>query len=532
MRERRRNAVGPFAASVVVTGFEGATTTVRLRGVGELADPVLTGGDFGEVRVGEITSGELQLENTTGVTITSVAAVASPSDHFVVTLDCPQLDQGQECELPTQLVPKAAGEFTERLTVEVHFAGLEETRQASADLTFVACEAPPAPTASPPNHNFGEVTEPAAVTVQLSNRGSESITGMEFSVNQPFAVAGADACRVGLQPGRTCSFSIRFAPQGEGRFAGEVRVQYSDTLGDFYSATIVALAGEAASGDVSITSVPTGRNPVAVAVGLGSVWVSNIDGLNPTGGSITRIDPSGFEPTTSELGFSPDGIAVGADVVWLGGVGGELGSFDPVTLDVRIERVGEGLSKLAVGPDGFVWAIDVQPQLLLKIDPGDLQVVEAFPIGEESREVVVTDEAAWVTSIREDVVTRVDRQSGAVEAIRVGDAPVGIAVAPDGLIWVANNLAGTVMKIDPKTRLVADEIAVGGRPDGIAVDESSVWVSLSQSRTLLRLDRDDPSNRDSFPTGDTPDGVAVGEGAAWVANFNDDTVTRVSLPAF
>jgi YVTN family beta-propeller protein len=81
-----------------------------------------------------------------------------------------------------------------------------------------------------------------------------------------------------------------------------------------------------------------------------------------------------------------------------------------------------------------------------------------------------------VTGVLDDVVWRVDADSGQVtDTISVGRAPAGIAVTGDG-VWVTAMVDGTVTRLDPETRKVVQTIEVGGRPRGVAVADGSVWV--------------------------------------------------------
>jgi peptide/nickel transport system substrate-binding protein len=61
------------------------------------------------------------------------------------------------------------------------------------------------------------------------------------------------------------------------------------------------------------TTIPVGRSPTGIAVGLGSVWVAN-----NRDGTVSRIDPVRNEVVqTIEVGGSPQAIAVGNERVWV-----------------------------------------------------------------------------------------------------------------------------------------------------------------------------------------------------------------------
>lgn len=110
--------------------------------------------------------------------------------------------------------------------------------------------------------------------------------------------------------------------------------------------------------------------------------------------------------------------------------------------------------------------------------------------------------------------------------IEVGGAPSAIAVG-EGSVWVADNVGGTVSRIDAASgELDGDPIRVGAGPVGIAIGEGAVWVA-SGDDTVTRIDpADDSTARASVRVGD-PSGIVAGEGAVWVASGTDGTVTRI-----
>ena len=140
-----------------------------------------------------------------------------------------------------------------------------------------------------------------------------------------------------------------------------------------------------------------------------------------------------------------------------------------------------------------------------------------------------------------------------------------------GFVWVANTLAGTVVRIDPRAnggQVVGKPIRVGNGPSGIAYGLRAVWVANSVDRTVIRIDpvtgnpgpadlgrrrggrrgrgrrqrlghravgrgslAHRPGRRARFPDttniGNEPAAVAVGRGAVWVANRADGTVSKI-----
>ena len=60
-------------------------------------------------------------------------------------------------------------------------------------------------------------------------------------------------------------------------------------------------------------TVKVGRNPIAIAAGVGSLWVADADD-----DTVTRVDPKrGTVLATIQVGPNPTHIAAGEDGVWV-----------------------------------------------------------------------------------------------------------------------------------------------------------------------------------------------------------------------
>jgi len=61
-------------------------------------------------------------------------------------------------------------------------------------------------------------------------------------------------------------------------------------------------------------------------------------------------------------------------------------------------------------------------------------------------------------------------------------------VAFDGTsIWVTNNVAGTVSKINPTANTVTATVTVGTGPNGVGFDGTSIWVTNINSGTVSKI---------------------------------------------
>lgn len=153
--------------------------------------------------------------------------------------------------------------------------------------------------------------------------------------------------------------------------------------------------------------------------------------------------------------------------------------------------------------------------------------VAQFSAGRESRGVAVGYGAVWVTEEGAGVVSRIDPRTGATVArIPVGRHPEGFAVGL-GAVWVPNWKSDTVSRIDPRTNEVVATIAVRPGPSDVAVGQGSVWVTSEKDRSVSRLDPG--TNRASaiIHTEGRPVAIAAGDDAVWVENFQTNEIWRI-----
>jgi len=65
--------------------------------------------------------------------------------------------------------------------------------------------------------------------------------------------------------------------------------------------------------NLRVKTIGVGKNPDAIAIGAGAVWVASADDK-----SVERIDPRTYDITeTIALGHPPQGIAVASGLVWV-----------------------------------------------------------------------------------------------------------------------------------------------------------------------------------------------------------------------
>ncbi|MDJ0919379.1 MAG: DUF1929 domain-containing protein [Woeseiaceae bacterium] len=97
----------------------------------------------------------------------------------------------------------------------------------------------------------------------------------------------------------------------------------------------------------------------------------------------------------------------------------------------------------------------------------------------------------WNVNPDNDSVTVVDTVMQAVVAeIPVGDEPRGLAIAPNGSVWVVSKGAATITVIDPATYSASDVLflTVGSQPHGLVVGATTAYVALEATGEVVALD--------------------------------------------
>jgi DNA-binding SARP family transcriptional activator/DNA-binding beta-propeller fold protein YncE len=277
---------------------------------------------------------------------------------------------------------------------------------------------------------------------------------------------------------------------------------------------------DARSGRVT-RSFAVGREPRALALGFGSVWVADYRDQ-----TITRVDPRTGTTATIPVGGNPTGIATAGGAVWAWTLEGLLVRIDPrfneadrsIRLQAQTEHVGM-LGGIVAG-GGFLW-VAAPPTAVFRVDTanprrharfvpaagaggpiaywddrawvagsGEVVPVDARTLTEDTeisvgdaRGLAFADGSLWVVSGGPghmggvvQALRRVNLESGLIDyPFRVGSDPFAVTVAA-GSIWAASRSDGTVSRIDPSQNKLVETVSVGASPTALAADRDGVWV--------------------------------------------------------
>jgi ABC-type transport system substrate-binding protein/DNA-binding SARP family transcriptional activator/streptogramin lyase len=234
-----------------------------------------------------------------------------------------------------------------------------------------------------------------------------------------------------------------------------------------------------------VGDVPAGPSVGFIRAGLGSVWEMEDSGV------LLQIDPRTRHVTNSiAVGVNPGDVAIGAGAVWITDKNSQtLLRISPQYGEItRIPLPAQGLSSPDVGGGvaigaGSVWVAEGLSRIV-RIDPASGRVESTVSVP-DAREVAFGDGAIWVGSSDIGVLTKVDPRTGAVGATaRIGPWICCVAVG-GGYVWAANDTG--IWKLASDGRVLGT-ISVPSQTANIYFGAGALWVATDVAGTVLRID--------------------------------------------
>jgi ABC-type transport system substrate-binding protein/DNA-binding SARP family transcriptional activator/streptogramin lyase len=242
-----------------------------------------------------------------------------------------------------------------------------------------------------------------------------------------------------------------------------------------------------------VGDVPAGPSVGFIRAGLGSVWEMEDSGV------LLQIDPRTRHVTDSiAVGVSPGDVAIGAGAVWITDKNSQtLLRISPQYGEItRIPLPAQGLSRPGVGGGvaigaGSVWVAQGLSRIV-RIDPASGRVESTVSVP-DAREVAFGDGAIWVAASDIGVLTKVDPRTGAVVATaRIGPWICCLAVG-GGYVWAANNTGIWKLASDGQ---VLGTISTPSQTANIYFGAGALWVAADVAGTVLRINpRTDTARR-------------------------------------
>jgi serine/threonine-protein kinase len=255
-----------------------------------------------------------------------------------------------------------------------------------------------------------------------------------------------------------------------------------------------------------------------------------------SGGSATAPGPSAGAPIA--LKQAADRLALLDGKVWVLQVStGRLARVDPAKgaaeyFAAPVDLGGGSFPAIATGR-GSVWTTHASTVGGVdRIDPETAQAIEHVQLPSADA-LSVGGTGVWATTrsgaARGELV-RIEPRTNALDgpAVRAGGTLVALAEGP-GAVWMADEAANDVVRVDPASRRIVVRVRVGAAPGRLAVGSRVVWVANLGDRTLTRIDS--RTNRvvgAPVSLGKDIQDIAIAADRLWVASA-DATVTPLDV---
>jgi class 3 adenylate cyclase len=235
------------------------------------------------------------------------------------------------------------------------------------------------------------------------------------------------------------------------------------------------------------------------------------------------------QPGRLELTRTSRAMVAGQGGVWVQqptSFNAGLFHVDPRHDEARLLTVAGGGSSMSMeSAFDSVW---VATDTLLRINPAteESRPVLRIPVpaGFGRTCLAVDRDHLWIGTSG-GILIRVD-PSGTISGRRKVGGSIELVAAGERGVWVVDQLAGLVTRVDPASLETTAEIRMTGTIDAIEVMGEYVWTLDFATGVLTRIAilTDRVVGQGSVPTG--PTALAVGLGGVWISHA-DGTVTRV-----
>jgi DNA-binding SARP family transcriptional activator len=231
-----------------------------------------------------------------------------------------------------------------------------------------------------------------------------------------------------------------------------------------------------------VQTIGVGADVQALAVGFGSIWAADgnsaaVTRLDPRTNRVRATIPLGRTPLAPNTTFA---IAAGAGSVWATGGDSLVERIDPRTNRV-VERIRIADPRTLAANASFVWC-GTTAGVILRISPRARRSrVKRFASIETGLERIdVRSHALWadVRNPTMEVWQYDTRTARLVSTLVAGEVVRDFAVSGDA-VWVPLYREGEVIEVDPTRNEIVRRIVVRPRVSFVAVGEGAVWTVVT-----------------------------------------------------
>jgi DNA-binding beta-propeller fold protein YncE len=234
-----------------------------------------------------------------------------------------------------------------------------------------------------------------------------------------------------------------------------------------------------------------------------------------------------------EVGERPNVLGVTASKVFVGSFREQrMALVKSNKVRPRGPNIGVGASNIDAS-NSSVWVVVSRQRKLYRLDPkSGRRIGRAITLPQQPTAVTTTSRSIWVGMITAvpggpDALAQVDRKTGEITHQFQIEQGISRLASGDGAIWIASRRRALLMRFDPRSQAVTDNIRIGSdQPFDVTYGGGAVWVTSPRDDIVSRVD---PKTHDvtRIGVGRGPQGIAVRGNDVFVANSNDNTVTRI-----
>ena len=276
-------------------------------------------------------------------------------------------------------------------------------------------------------------------------------------------------------------------------------------------------------------TVTVGTGPRGVAFDGSALWITNSGSNN-----VSKINPTtNTVIATVTVGTGPVAVAFDGTNIWVANNGSNNVSKINPTTNTVIATVFVGLGPAGLAYDGTnIWVSNYNAGTVKKINPTTNAITATVIVGTGTEGLAFDGTSLWVANSGNLTLSKINTTTNTVSATLTFVDGYPVEVAYDGInIWVTvrGGVNGFLKKINPTTNAVLDTITVSPDPEpyGVAFDGKSIWVVNNTAGTVSRIDPFTDAVTATLNAGSGPWGIAFDGTNLWVANEGTTTVSKL-----